>query len=512
MAFNPGQETGTWQQIKLQKKELQKNKLQKNNLEHNKSRRNWLSHRERRFIQLLFGIAAAKRQFNGKKDYKSSLKTVLQSFGSTIGADRVYLARHIDGRQGSMVHDRVCIQHTWKSLGYQQLSVTTETSNPIRKFYPQWAIELKRGVVLGGVQHPFGKQEREAFEQIGLNYALLLPIMINEIFWGVLGLEAIEQRAEWSLHDESVLRRIAMELGSIIAQSELHMPATETEDISMPKGALQRLEMESTILAQVSEAIIATDTAGRLCFFNRGAEIIFGLSSDEVLGQHISALTRNKTLQFDSDLSIQSVLNERGTWSGRDALVLKDWRTREVTLTITPLYEKDDRVGYIGVYRDVLRDVTVNRQQELRIEHRLRVESALVEASQKLVSDEQIDFEQLLGLMGEAVGAETVYFVEIPSDKLLLQEVPMDENGVMLPRVWKRKAHANDEDFFIDLGPGVDSTVQRLVCKWNGKKLSRTLSAGEQTALGSPCVIAARKIARVPGRRIRRPSTRMARG
>ena len=445
----------------------------------------WSRH-ERRYIQLLFGIAAAKGQYYRNSEFRSTLKAVLQSFGYAIGFDRVYLARHTQRWNGSLNADQLLIQHTWKSPRFRLWGKGIDAVKPIREQYAQWGLHLKEGVVLGGVEHPFSEAEQAAFEEVGIKSALLLPIMINETYWGLLGLEALDPKEPWSLHDESVLRRIAMELGSIIVDSDLHMPTTETEDISMPKGALQRLELESTILSQVSEAIIATNVEGRLCFFNAGAEIIFGLSADEVMGQHISALTRNKTLQFDSDPSIQSVLTERGVWSGRDTLVLKDWRTREVTLTLSPMREQGEKVGYIGVYRDGLRDVTVNRQQELRIEHRLRVESALVEASQKLVSDGQIDFEKLLGLMGEAVGAETVYFVEIPSDKLLLQEVAMDENGIMLPRVWKRKTQTTDEDFFIDLGPGVDSTVQRLVCKWNGKKLSRTLSAGEQTALAVP--------------------------
>lgn len=465
MALNTGLQKGEWQ-------------------------RNWNhtrhSYRERRFIQLLFGVAAAKRQFIKDSADISSLKTVLQAFGNSTSTDRVYLARHVDCWNSSFLSERLQLMLSWRSLGYRQLNVTTITANPIRKRYQQWCRPLMDGEVIGGKEHPFSGEDQRAFEKLGIKSALLLPIMINDSYWGVLGLEGVKGPVKWSRHDESVLKRIAMELGSIIAQSDLHMPATETEAVSMPKNALQRLELESTILAQVSEAIIATDLAGRVCFFNGGAEIIFGLSSDEVMGLHISALTRNKTLQFDSDPNILETLDERGAWSGRDTLVLKDWRTREVTLTITPLRENNEMVGYIGVYRDVLRDVTVNRQQELRIEHRLRVESALVEASQKLVSDEQIDFEQLLGLMGEAVGAETVYFVEIPSDRLLMQEIPLDENGVMLPRVWKRKAQGSEEDIFIDLGPAVDSTVQRLVAKWNGKKLSRTLSAGEQTALAVP--------------------------
>ena len=276
-----------------------------------------------------------------------------------------------------------------------------------------------------------------------------------------------------------------MGLEGIIANNEFITAAEPDGGESLSEG-LGRLDLESKILSQVSEAIVGLDLSGCVNFFNKGAEMIFGLSMKEVMGQPIGSLTRNRNVIVEDDAGIHRHLNEKGAWTGRDTLILKDWRTREVTLSLTLLKKGEEKAGYIVVYRDVLRDVTVNRQQELRIEHRLRVESALVEASQKLVSDAQIDFEQLLGLMGEAVGAETVYFVEIPSDKHLLQEVPMDEGGVMLPRVWKRETALDDENIFIDLGPGVDSTVQRLVCKWNGKKLSKTLASGEQTALAVP--------------------------
>lgn len=61
-------------------------------------------------------------------------------------------------------------------------------------------------------------------------------------------------------------------------------------------------------------------------------------------------------------------------------------------------------------------------QAESRIEHRLRVEGALVAASRILVSNGLIDFEELLGTIGEAVDADCVYLVTMPPDELLIQE------------------------------------------------------------------------------------------
>ncbi len=435
--------------------------------------------------QLSWGLSAAQFQLAVNRESVSSFRASLRTLGKALQLDRVYMAQFISVQSWTQrIHvETIC---EWRSARFRDFGRLANDSVLLHRYYSFWHALLEAGDAIGGHTHPLREEVfRDALEA-GIKSLLLLPIAVSGCYWGLLGLESCSEKIEWSRRDEIELKNFSMELGGIIAKSDSIMTELGPEAVAVSKSRMDRFELESSILAQVSEAIVAIDTSNKVCFFNKGAEIIFGLRKDEVFGQPVSTLTRNRTVEFETDPAIHSALDERGVWSGRDTLILKDWRTREVTMSITPLVNNGDPAGYIAVFRDVLRDVTVNRQQELRIEHRLRVESALVEASQKLVSDALIDFEQLLGLMGEAVGAESVYFVEIPADKHLLQEVPLNEMSANLPRVWKRKAPVTDDNIFIDLGPGVDRTVQRLVCKWNGKKLSRTLSTGEQTALAVP--------------------------
>ena len=440
---------------------------------------------ESQLTTLLWGLSAAQFQLVVHNGTLASFRSALGTVGKALQLDRAYIAR-VGASRVWMERKSVETVCEWRSPRFRDVGRLANEPHILHRYYSFWHSLLQSENVIGGYSHPFKDDIFEEFLETGIKSLLLLPIMVKSRYWGVLGLESCNAPITWSQQAEQELKKFSMELGGFIAKSEFMMTETDTEPVSISKSELDRFELESSILSQVSEAIIAVDTSGIVTYFNKGAEIIFGLRKDEVLGQPINSLTRNRTIEFEHDPTIKAALVSKRGWSGRDTLTLKDWRTREVNMSITPLIIDREDVGYIAIYRDVLRDVTVNRQQELRIEHRLRVESALVEASQKLVSDALIEFDQLLGLMGEAVGAESVYFVEIPADKHLLQEAPFKEGPSTLPRVWKRKNPVSDDDIFIDLGPGVDPTVQRLVCKWNGKKLSRTLATGEQTALAVP--------------------------
>ena len=434
---------------------------------------------------LAWRFSAAQFQLAIHRGSIEGFRAALGTIGKALQLDRVYMARYNSFR--TWVKQRqVEILCEWRSSRFRDIKRLSNNPYILHRYYPFWHALLDTGHLIGGFSYPLKEEVFNEYSEAGIKSLLLVPIWVDEQYWGILGLESAQTAINWTLQNEQELKKFTMELGRTIEKSDSIMTESDTEPISVPKSEVERFGLESNILAQVSEAIVAIDTSGKVEYFNKSAEVIFGLRRDEVIGQPLYTLTRNRSVEFEKDHVIRAILKDKGAWSGRDRLTLKDWRTREVNMSVTALIKEGKEIGFIAVYRDVLRDVTVNKQQELRIEHRLRVESALVEASQKLVSDALIDFEQLLGLMGEAVGAESVYFVEIPADKHLLQEVPFKEAANTLPRVWKRDSPVTDDNIFIDLGPGVDRNVQRLVCKWNGKKLSKTLTSKEQTALAVP--------------------------
>jgi PAS domain S-box-containing protein len=436
----------------------------------------------RRQHHVLWGVAAAQCQLLLNSDFPHALQAALRTLGKALGADRAFVARRRVSHAG--LPALTCVASWQTALLARRADVTFE-SHALFAHYPTWDDGLSSGEVAAFPTRPGAGRPLDG---TGVKSYLFAPIMSGGAFWGVLGIEHVFSRVLWTANDESIFTSLSMGIGGAI---EKHNTANRFAPVSGgPEWIVEEddshlVPLAAHILNQVSEAILAVDPAGVVTYFNQGAEIIFGLSAREAVGAPYASLVRQRNTSFETDPAIRAEIERKGIWTGRDTLVLRDWRTRQVTLSVTPLREAEAHLGLIVVLRDVLRDVTANRQQELRIEHRLRVESALVEASQQLVSGGQVDFEQLLGLMGEAVGAETVYFVEIPSDRQLTQEPPEVLQALSQPRVWEKPSGELDLPP-LDFGPAARLDARRLVCKWNGTRLSRASKPGAPTALAVP--------------------------
>ncbi|MDZ4699841.1 MAG: GAF domain-containing protein [Rhodothermales bacterium] len=435
---------------------------------------------DRRQAHLLWAVAAAQCQLLLNTDFPRALQAALRSLGRTLELDRAFVAHHREGEPPRLEVVAHWLAPHVGQAGGPRAGASLER-HALFLQYTDWAPGLAAGRAIRA-SHPSNPVDA------AVKSYLFVPILVGGRYWGVIGLEHFVKSVQWTTNDESILQSLSLGIGGAIEKQQGletltadHVPASWSDG----DGAYPSV-LESQILSQVSEAILAIDRQGLVTYFNQGAEIIFGLSAREAIGEPYESLVRQRNTPFEKDAAVQADLERKGVWTGRDTLVLKDWRTRQVTLSVTPLREQGQVLGAIVVLRDVLRDVTANRQQELRIEHRMRVESALVEASQQLVSGGAVNFEQLLGLMGEAVGAETVYFVEIPSDKQLLQASPAALHELSQPRIWEKSSADTGPLPVFDFGPGANVEAQRLVCKWNGTRLSRASKQGTQTALAVP--------------------------
>jgi PAS domain S-box-containing protein len=73
--------------------------------------------------------------------------------------------------------------------------------------------------------------------------------------------------------------------------------------------------LESTLLNTVEQAVIATDLEGRIIFWNRFAERLYGWRDDEVLGQNILEVTPNAESRASAEI-IFAQLKKGESWSG----------------------------------------------------------------------------------------------------------------------------------------------------------------------------------------------------
>src|ERR671912_1181711 len=143
---------------------------------------------------------------------------------------------------------------------------------------------------------------------------------------------------------------------------EVHIMASKEEE--------QR-RFQAKLLEAAGQSIIATDLEGKVLYWNRGAEELYGWSSEEALGRRLRDLTLSEELLDQAEV-VASHLRAGRTWSGETLLRRKDGSYVSVLGTATPSF--DDRgnpAGMIGVSTDISERKALEAELERRASHDL---------------------------------------------------------------------------------------------------------------------------------------------
>ena len=145
------------------------------------------------------------------------------------------------------------------------------------------------------------------------------------------------------------------------------------QDITERKRAEEKIRFQARLLDAVGEAVIATDWQGKIIYWNRAAEELYGWSAEEAMGRSGIEATAPEDLWGRAD-EIMSELRAMRSWSGGYELRRKNGTHFHAMITITPvLGDQDNLVGIIGVTTDI---TELRRAQERLSETEERSESA----------------------------------------------------------------------------------------------------------------------------------------
>ncbi len=124
-------------------------------------------------------------------------------------------------------------------------------------------------------------------------------------------------------------------------------------DVTKRKESEEKLRFQSRLLDAVGQAVVATDVEGKVVYWNRGAEKIFGFSSEEAMGR----LAEDFGISENVLEKVAKSSEGPGTgtsWSGELTVLRKDGGSLPVLVTGTPLNEEQgDLIGIICVCTDL---------------------------------------------------------------------------------------------------------------------------------------------------------------
>ena len=115
----------------------------------------------------------------------------------------------------------------------------------------------------------------------------------------------------------------------------------------------RELEFQASLLDHVRNAVIATDSDGRITHWNRHAESIYQWTREEVIGRPVFEVNTPAAAREESAKILQKVA-ETGHWEGEFTARRKDGTPVPIYATLSPIRDGINGVnGYVGVSNDI---------------------------------------------------------------------------------------------------------------------------------------------------------------
>lgn len=124
-------------------------------------------------------------------------------------------------------------------------------------------------------------------------------------------------------------------------------------DLTGSRRIEDSLRMKSLMLDSIGEAVITTDLEGRIRYWNKAAERIYGWREEEVLGKNILEVTPSDEMILQAS-TIMDRLSEGNSWEGEFWVKRKSGERFPIQITDNPVLDKYGNLeGIIGISRDI---------------------------------------------------------------------------------------------------------------------------------------------------------------
>ncbi len=142
-------------------------------------------------------------------------------------------------------------------------------------------------------------------------------------------------------------------------------------DITERKRAEEALRLQAQIIDQIHDSVISTDLAGHITIWNKGAERLFGYTSQETIGKHVSFIYPEDQYQLLQDTVI-GPLKAAGGYEVEVRNKKKSGEEFYVHLSLSVLHDSSGAIsGIIGYHMDI----TEHKKLEEQLRHSQKMEA-----------------------------------------------------------------------------------------------------------------------------------------
>ncbi len=334
-----------------------------------------------------------------------NINDTLRLLGEVTRASRLYIFKKHLYKENEVVSQ----VYEWVDKGIQSQMHNKDLQNvPVdSEIFSRWIGLLQENkIILGDVETDFPELEKQVLEPQDIKSLLIIPIFVENEWWGFIGLDECVSVRQWSEVEINALRLVAANLGAAFYRKrvEYQLISLNVDLESRVKERTKELEIEIAerkraeimlreseekyrlIFENANDGILLTDKDGNILMLNPRMVEILGLLPREVIGKPFCSFI-DKPFR-EAAKSVLKVDADDPKAATTDVIIThKNKQKHWLELKPASIYWDNDRAFIIFASDVTLRKEAQNELNKLNLhlENRVKKEVRKVEQQQQLL-------------------------------------------------------------------------------------------------------------------------------
>ncbi len=253
---------------------------------------------------IMNAIADASEKFLHTAKWEQHLDKLLADLGKSANVSRVYVFRkHIAPDDKTLLLSQVaewCDPETSPQVDNPAL----QNIDLVAAGFERWMRMLGSNDPIHGAIENFPESERDFLSQQGIQSLLVVPIFVEDQWWGAIGFDDCKFPRVWSASMIDALKLAGDILGAAISRTDAHHKLESSG------------EFMASIMDNLGQGVVVVNGEGKLIYVNPAYAQMIGLQPQELLDRITSDFTEQEdlaTIEHNRTLRARGMVSSYGS-------------------------------------------------------------------------------------------------------------------------------------------------------------------------------------------------------